>query len=172
MKLIPYALIAIVSSAFTAWMFNGGHFVGPARQLNPPSFEFSYSDFISAMLTILALVLAALAIGIGVVAFRTIKEIKEDAARLAKEHAHTEIERALKTIPDRVNSNVAEQVIEQLPKAIEDRLENALENAGKAGILDDALEKAMAKMSFGGGMSNKELDPKFEKVNDEGDNNG
>ncbi len=87
MRLISYILVAVISSALTAWMFTGGHIIGPSKALNPPTLELGYSDFVSILLTVLGLILAALAIVIGIVAFRTIAEIKREAKRIAEEHS-------------------------------------------------------------------------------------
>jgi hypothetical protein len=147
-------------------MFSGGHFVGPARRLDPPSFDFSYTDFVSVLLTILAVMLAALAIGIGLVAFRTIAEIKKEAGRVAI----AATESVLESVPDRVSSAVQTSVEEQLPETMEAKLVTVIENAGKTGVLDTALQKALARMAFGGAQSNSELAEGFDPENDrEGD---
>ena len=167
MKFAFYVLVAVVSSALTAWMFIGGHFIGPSKALNPPTFELTYSDFVSVLLTALGLILAALAIFIGLVAFRTIGEIKREAERIAEDHSKSEVNRSLESVPDRVAEAVEEQVKERLPAAID----HAVEKAGKEGRLDEALQKAMMQISAGGGMMNAELQPDFEKPKDEEDTN-
>ena len=141
--------------------------MGPARRLNPPTVDLAYSDFISIMLTILAIVLAALAIGIGVIAFRTIAEIKDEARTIAQKTSKDVVEAELKTVPERVAKAVDRQVQDRLPKAIEDQLQDAIEKAGKSGALDEALQKALARLSFGGG----ELAPGFEATEDEENDN-
>lgn len=167
MKWLGYPICGLASAAFTAWMYNGGHFVGPARRLDPPSFDFSYSDFVSILLTILAVMLAALAIGIGLVAFRTIAEIKKEAGRIAV----TATETVLADVPDRVSNAVQKSVEEHLPETMEAKLVTVIENAGKSGVLDTALQKALARMAFGGAQSNSELAEGFDPENDrEGDN--
>ena len=129
MKLASYILVAVVSSAFTVWMFVGGHVIGPSKVPNPPTFELTYSDFVSALLTVLGLVLASLAIVIGIIAFRTIGEIKREAGRIAEEHSKSEVERILDSVPDRVAKAVGREVKERLPAAIDD----AVEKAGREG---------------------------------------
>ena len=99
MKYVPYIAVALLSSALTAGMFTGGRFVGASRSLTPPTFDISYSDFVSFLLTVLAVILGALALGIGIVAFRTITEIKQEARRIALEHTKTEVEASLTRLP-------------------------------------------------------------------------
>ena len=146
-------------------MFTGAHIIGPSKALNPPTLELAYSDFVSILLTVLGLILAALAIVIGIVAFRTIAEIKREAGRIAEEHSKAEVERSLEAVPERVANAVEEQVNERLPAAID----QAVEKAGKEGRLDEALQKAMMLFSAGGGAMNAELQPDFEESNDEED---
>lgn len=167
MRFVPYAVVALCSSILTAWMYSGGNFVGPSAAMNPPTFEFSYSDFVSVLLTILGLILASLALVIGVVAFRTIGEIKREAGRIAEEHSKSEVEKSLASVPDRVAKAVGEEVRGRLPMAID----QAVEKAGKEGRLDDALQKAIMQMSAGGGMMNAELQPEFENPEREYDTN-
>lgn len=171
MKLLSYVVIAVISSGFTAWMFSGGHLVGPARRLNPPTVDLAYADFVSILLTVLAIILAALAISIGIIAFRTIAEIKDEARKIAQESSKAEVEAVLNTVPERVAESVDAQVQDRLPKAIEDQLQDAIEAAGRTGRLDEALQKALARMSFGGVETNRELQPGFEATGDEENDN-
>mgnify|MGYP007046971645 CR=1 FL=1 len=73
------------------------------------------------------------------------------------------MERSLEAVPERVAKAVEEQVNEHLPSAID----QAVERAGNEGRLDEALQKAMMQFSAGGGAMNAELQPDFEKPNDE-----
>tara|TARA_R110002126_G_scaffold52897_35_gene143501 strand:- start:3233 stop:3613 length:381 start_codon:yes stop_codon:yes gene_type:complete len=123
-------------------MFTGGGVIGPSKALSPPTFNLTYSDFISILLTALGLILAALAIVIGLIAFRTIGEIKREAV-----------------------NRVEKQVKEDLPAAINE----AVEKAGKEGRLDDALQNALMQFSFGGGAMNYELQPDFEEQSNKED---
>ncbi len=50
----------------------------------------TYSDFISIMLTCVTIVLGAVAIGIGIVAFRTVKDMKEDARAAVRDEMEKE----------------------------------------------------------------------------------
>lgn len=165
MRLLSYVLVVVISMALTAWMFTGGHIIGPSKELNPPTLDLAYSDFVSILLTGLGLILAALTIVIGIVAFRTIGEIKREARRIAEEHSKSEVEKSLQAVPDRVAKAVEGQVNEHLPSAIDE----VVERLGKEGRLDEALQKAMMQFSTGGGAMNAELQPDFEKLNDEED---
>lgn len=158
LKYVSYILIALASAILTAWMFEGGHFAGPSRSPSPPTFDFSYSDFVSFLLTVLAVIITALALAVGLVAFRTINEIKREARRIAQEHSKSEVERSLEGVPERVTETVEQEVKDRLP----DVIDKAVEEAGKAGRLDEALQKAIIQMSVGGGSANTELQPNFD----------
>ena len=145
MKFLPYVAISALSAAVTVWLFMGGKILGPSRSEPPPVVDFSYSDFISFLLTVLAVILAALALGIGIIAFRTIAEIKREASQIARDHSKSEITRSLSEVPERVRRNVEDAVAELLPKAID----QAVEDAGKEGRLDQALERAVLRLSTG-----------------------
>ena len=110
------------------------------------------------MLTVLAIVLTALALVIGIVAFRTIGEIKTEARRIAQKYSKSEVERSLEKVPSRVSEAVAAEVRQRMPGAID----KAVEEAGREGRLDEALQKAMMQFSTGGGITNLELQPEFE----------
>lgn len=167
MKAAAYVLIGVISSAITAWVFIGGTLVGPSRSPTPPTFHLSYSDFVSLLLTVLAIVLTALALVIGIVAFRTIGEIKKEAQIIAQEHSKSEVERSLEHVPTRVSEAVEAEVRQRLPGAID----RAVEEAGRAGRLDEALQKAIMQFSTGGGITNLELQPEFETAAPKEDNN-
>ena len=158
MKALAYIVIGVLTSAITAWVFVGGYIVGPSRSPTPPTLALSYSDFISVLLTVLAIVLTALAIVIGIIAFRTIGEIKNEARRIAQQYSKSEVERSLEDVPSRVSAAVEAEVRQRLPGAID----KAVEDAGRAGRLDEALQKAMMQFSAGGGTTNLELQPEFE----------
>lgn len=158
MKALAYVMIGILTSAITAWVFLGGHVIGPSRSPTPPTLSLTYSDFISLLLTVLAIVLTALAIVIGIIAFRTIGEIKNEARRIAQQYSKLEVERSLEDVPARVSAAVEAEVQQRLPGAID----KAVEDAGRAGRLDEALQKAMMQFSAGGGITNLELQPEFE----------
>lgn len=139
MRFVYYFLSASLGAALTLWALTG-QVIGPSKLVTPATIEFSYSDFVSATLTALGLILAALAIGIGIVAFRTIGEIKREAQRIAEDHAKKSLE---------------QQVRERLPAEID----AAVEKLGREGRLDEALQKAIMQISVGGGVTNAELQP-------------
>ncbi len=60
MKFLTYVLVAIITSAVTAYVITGGNFVGPSQVPGAPKLDLTYSDFVSIMLTALGLILAAL----------------------------------------------------------------------------------------------------------------
>ncbi len=138
LRLLSYVIIGIVSSAVTAFVFSGGKIVGPSQIQNPPSLEFSYSDFVSFLLTVLAMILTALALVIGLVAFRTITEIKQSAGRAAQER----VSEAYEELPDKIEEEVEKAVI--------------------SGKFDERIERAILRKGLGGGSMNSELQPSFE----------
>ena len=162
MRLLSYVATVFATFWATAWLFSGQQIVGPSIKPQPPNIELSYTDFVSVLLTVLGIILAALAIGIGIIAFRTMGEIKKEAGRIAEAHASTEVKRALKNVPELTSTSVEQHVKEYLPDAIESGLDDAIEKAGKAGRLDAALERAIAKLGSGGGQSNRELEQGFD----------
>lgn len=163
MRFVGYIVVALCSSGFTALMFYGGVFVGPSQVVNPPRFEFSYSDFVSFLLTVLAIILTALALVIGLVAFRTISEIKREAGRIAEEHSKAEVERRLAKVPEQVK----EEVISNMPEAMRAELADAI----KRGEFEATVFKGLLQISLGGGLMNRELQPGFEEQEGEEDRN-
>jgi hypothetical protein len=139
-------LIAAVSAIATLWM-SGRTLVGPHRPLAPTKFEVTYMDFVTVLLTVLTIVLAALAIGIGLVAFRTIKEIKEDARKIATEQATATMTELTKGLPGQVEIAVDKFVHETLPAAIKQNVVVSIEQYARSGELGKLLERAYFQMS-------------------------
>ena len=169
-RFVPYILTAVACSAIAALIFyglifHGGVFVGPSNVPSPPRFEFTYSDFVSFLLTVLAVILTALILIIGLVAFRTIAEIKHEARRIAARHSKSEVERALADVPVRVAEAVELEVKQRLPSEID----SAVEEAVKTGRMDTPILRAILQTSMGGGTMNEELQPEFEQQTGEGE---
>ena len=159
MKYISHIIVALLSAAIALWMYRGDQIFGPSKSLSSSTLNFGYSDFISVLLTALAVILGALAIGIGFIAFWTIGEIKREARNIAQEHSRSEMEKLLESIPKIIEETIDQKIGERLPSAIDE----AVEKAEKEGRLDDALQKAVMQVSMGGGITNLELQPDFEK---------
>ena len=58
------------------------------------------------MLTVVTIVLAALAIGVGIVAFRTVKDIKSDARSAIK----SEVDKAMEDVNTKIDEAVAQMM--------------------------------------------------------------
>ncbi len=139
--------VAIVASVATLWASGGGTLVGPNKGRAPLSVEVTYMDFVSVLLTVLTIVLAALAIGIGFVAFRTIKEIKEDARKIATDTATETMAKLTKDLPVQVETTVHSFVSKKLPAAIKENVILTIEQYAKSGELGKLLERAYIQMS-------------------------
>ena len=168
MRWIGYVLVATLSSVATSWMYSGGHFVGPARRLDPPSADFAYSDFVSIGLTVVTVVLGALALVIGIVAFKTVREIKQDAAAVANKHSSDTIREHMKTVPDQVNTSVDVLIKRRLPAVIQEEVTREIEIYAKDGRLGKIIEKANLRRSFYNPEAEEELQPGFDEQQEDG----
>ena len=139
--------IAVLSSVATLWAIGERTIVGPHRALAPMNVEVTYMDFVSVLLTVLTIVLAALAIGVGLVAFRTIKEIKEDARKIATETATQTMKKLTEDLPGQVEAAVDAIVKKDLPAEIKRNVIVAIEEYAKSGELGKLLERAYFQMS-------------------------
>lgn len=139
--------IAMVASVATLWASGGGALVGPHSGVAPMRIEVTYMDFVSVLLTVLTIVLGALAIGISYVAFRTIKEIKEDARRIATDTATKTMSDLTAGLPRQVEMTVDAIVKKELPQEIKRNVILAIEDYAKSGELGKLLERAYFQMS-------------------------
>lgn len=155
MKWLGYLFVALVSSGITAFLFTREKIVGPARRIDPPVLDLAYSDFVSILLTALAVLLTAIAIGVGVVAIWTIREIRRDVRKVAREN----VEQEMQGVPERIG------------EAVERQLQDAIEKAGRTGRLDDALQRALAVITFGGPQTSRELQPGYDETGEEENDN-
>lgn len=172
MRWIGYPLVAILSFAAAAWMYSGGHLVGPARRITPSKIELSYADFVSVGLTVVTVVLGALALVIGIVAFKTVREIKGDAAKVASKYSTDTIEHHMKSIPSQVNTSVDAIVEERLPSIIQQEVTREIETYAVDGRLALIVEKANLRRSFLNPEADEELQPGFDKQQEDGEHNG
>lgn len=162
LRTLGYALVAVTSSVVTAVVLSGGHLAGPSRRLRPLEIDLSYSDFVSVLLTVLAVILAALTIGVAIVAFRTIKDIKEDARSVAVKHATTVIQERTENLPAQVETVVAFVVKEKLPSVMQKNVREVIEEMAKNGKLGQALDEAYLRMAAFDTETEGELQPSFE----------
>lgn len=146
-KAIGVVAIAAIASVATLWASGGGALVGPHSGVALMRIEVTYMDFVSVLLTVLTIVLAALAIGIGYVAFRTIKEIKEDARKIATDTATETMNSLTAGLPGQVEITVDSIVRKELPQEIKRNVVLAIEEYAKSGELGKLLERAYIQMS-------------------------
>lgn len=118
------------------------------------------ADYVDLLLTVVTIFLGAIglavtvgALVIGLVAFKTLREIKEEAASEAKDAAATEIQ---KTMAAELEPNVIAEVQSALPSALQDALLNnelghkILSEMAQRGELDEVLERVAMRMQGGG----------------------
>ncbi|XYK81800.1 MAG: hypothetical protein ROO70_06190 [Labrenzia sp.] len=158
MKALTYFLAFCLGAVTIALVLNGGMIVGPSKNLAPTTFALSYSDFISALLTILALLLGTITILISIIAFRTIAEIKAEARKIASEHANKLIDEKTEKLPNTISIEVDQKIETSLPVAINERLEKQIMVMARDGKLDHVISRALIRISTGGSQLNNELD--------------
>lgn len=116
------------------------------------------ADYIDLLLTIATLFLGALGIAVtvgalvvGVVAFKTLREIKDEAASDAKNTAEDTIN---ETMDQRLEPSIKAKLQESLPNALRDVLQSreghkALIKLAREGVFDQPLERATANLQGG-----------------------
>jgi hypothetical protein len=134
------------------------------------------ADYVDLLLTVATIFLGAIglavtvgALVIGLVALKTLREIKEEAASEAKTAAAGKI---TETMAAELKPNVRTQVQEALPGALQTALlvdelgHKILSELAQRGVLDGVLERVIARVQSGG----PELDPENSEpyTNDEG----
>ena len=120
----------------------------------------SRADYVDLLLTVATIFLGAVglsvtvgALVIGLVALKTLREIKDEAASEAKDAAATKIN---ETMASDLEPNVNAKVNEVLPKALQTALldneigHSILSNMAKRGELDEVLERVATRMQDGG----------------------
>lgn len=118
------------------------------------------SDYVDLLLTLVTILLAAIglavtvgAVVIGLVALKTLKEIKDEAATEAKSAAATKI---VETMNKELEPSVAAQLGAALPAALQTELldndlgHKILSEMAQRGELDEVLERVASRMQGGG----------------------
>ncbi len=118
------------------------------------------SDYVDLLLTLLTVFLGAIglavtmgALVIGLVALKTLREIKDEAATEAKGAAATKI---TETMESDLDPKVDKKVREILPLALQivlledDNRAKIMTELVRTGSLDAAVERAMERISYGG----------------------
>lgn len=151
MRTLGYALAAILGAAFTIFAANLGIVVLPEK-LTPKSvaleLDLSYTDFLTVMFAGTTLVLTALAIFVGLVAFFTYQGIKDEAVRSIEKAVEEKAPQLHEKIEQR-SDELFKSKSEQLDEQIKQHIQGALERAGRDGKLDDALQRALVSMGMG-----------------------
>ena len=128
---------------------------GQAAHLDP-----TRSDYVDLLLALMTIFLAAIglavtigALVIGLVALKTLREIKDDAADSAKAAAESKI---AETMASQMEPNVTENVNKALPQALRDALlseetgHRVLTEMARSGALDQVLERVVTRLQTGG----------------------
>lgn len=112
------------------------------ERVTPVSVSFGprmeYTDFLTVMFAAATVVLAALAIFVGLAAIFTYQGIKDEARRTIE--------------------NEVEEKSKQLDSQINSYIQQALEKAGREGKLDDAIQRALVAIYSGLSTLNREID--------------
>ena len=107
MKTLPYVLMFLSGVGLTYFFISYDVINGPSAlpsAATGPVLNISYADFVSIMLTAVTIVLAAVAVAVGIVAFRTVREIKSDARSAVKK----EVEDSMQDVSNRIEETVAQ----------------------------------------------------------------
>lgn len=145
-----------VISYFLAFLAGGGALYAAMHEINGPSqwrsgalvasVDLSYTDFVTVMFSGATLVLAAVALIVGLVAIFTYTGIKDEARRTI----HAAVDRQMDALDERIEREVGEEAEEKITRAIE--------RAGRNGALDRALERALMAIEQGGTKLSGELE--------------
>lgn len=135
----------------------------PWQQIDP-----SRGDYVDLLLTLVTVLLAAVgiavtvgAVAIGLVAFKTLSEIKSDASKAASQSADEKIQEAM---ANELQPAVYEGVTESLPDALkgalldDDLAHKILEEMAERGELDEVLERVVMRVQSGGPEYSEEED--------------
>ncbi|MCY4607853.1 MAG: hypothetical protein OXD40_04555 [bacterium] len=158
---ISVAILGAIVGGFAAaaavvfWLAWGVPKQGPSAHV-----DLSRGDYADLLLTLVTILLGAIglavtvgALVIGLVAFKTLREIKSDAANAAKDAAAIKI---TETMADELRPSVNAKVKEALPPALRAALLNdevghrILAEMAQRGELDEVLERVAMRMQGGG----------------------
>ena len=175
---ISAAILGAIIGGFSAvaaivfWFGWGLPGQGEAAHIDP-----TRADYVDLLLTVATIFLGAVglvvtvgALVIGLVALKTLREIKDEAANEAKDAAANKI---TETIAAELEPNVNAKVQDALPTALQTALLNdelghkVLSEMAQRGELDEVLERVAMRIQGGG----PETDPDYEDqyADDDGD---
>ncbi len=143
------------AAALVAYLDWGTQGAGQVTHTDP-----TRADYVDLLLSLMTVLLAAVglavtvgALVIGLVAFKTLREIKDDAAEAAQTAAATKIS---ETMASDLEPNVNAKVSEGLPAALraallDDELgHRIMSELAQKGELDEVLERVAMRMQSGG----------------------
>ncbi|MYG52378.1 MAG: hypothetical protein F4204_08500 [Rhodospirillaceae bacterium] len=116
-----------------------------------------YTDFLTVIFAGATLVLASLAIYVGLVAIFTYQGIKDQAVRSIERAVQEKAPELYGKIEQR-GDELFETKSEELDKQIKQHIQDTLERAGRDGRLDDALQRALIAISTGVDSLSQEVD--------------
>lgn len=167
-KLVLWIMAALISGLASAtgiivWYGWGVSTNGQATHIDP-----TRADYVDLLLTLTTVLLGAIglavtvgALVVGLVALKTLREIKEEAASGAKLAAAGQIEQ---TMADELKPNVNAKVQEVLPEALQEALvrddlaHRILTEMAQRGELDEVLERVAMRVQGAGGEAPNERD--------------
>lgn len=152
MRVLSYVLAVLLGGIAMYVLLHLGTVSGPSFLQNAkkfPDLEMSYSDFLTVMFSAATLVLAGVALIVGIVAIFTYQGIKLEARN---------------AIQDETDERM-KQVDAQISKEIEEQAAELLKKAGRGGEFDKALQSALMAINQGAA----ELDGELEEPINDGD---
>lgn len=145
----------IAATAVIWWFGSKASTVGQKVHVDP-----TRADYVDLILTLTTVLLAAIglavtvgALVIGLVAWKTLREIKEEAAEGARSAAAGKIDQAM---ADQLPANVNAKVEQVLPNALQDALmkdelgHRILSEMAQRGELDEVLERVAMRIQGAG----------------------
>lgn len=156
-RVISYILAFVLGGLAIYALSNYDHFVGPStlnKSRTLPTLEMSYADFVTVMFTGATLVLAGVALIVGIVAVFSYQGIKREARSAIAD----EVKNSMTTLDGQISSEVKEQA--------ENQMVELFKNAGTGGELDEALQKALLALGQGNAESSGELEVAFDPDDD------
>lgn len=156
------AIIGVFAAvaAIVFWFGWGMPGQGQAAHVDP-----ARADYVDLLLTVATIFLGAVglvvtvgALVIGLVALKTLREIKDEAASEAKNAAAAKINETMKNDLDPKVDNKVREILPlalQVVLADDDHREELLTALSRTGALDAAVERTMTRINYGG----PEMDP-------------
>lgn len=149
MKTFSHILAFTLGCVATYLIVCIAQFNGPSYNLGQSAFpviNLSYSDFVTIMFTGATLVLAGVAIVIGIVAAISWRGMKDEARRSIRK----EVREQAKKIDQRISHEAKEEI------------KKAVIEAGQDGLLNEALERALIAINQGKSKLSGELESEFD----------